>query len=83
MRCRKYAGFSATLPLTRMHFRAHAVRECHKGPLRGNIQRSGLCPLELENEPGLVSEITLIVVAGGEVINEARQKIIGFDRPDS
>ena len=38
--------------------------------------------LELENEPRLVAEIVLIVVPGGEVVNEARQKIIGFDRPD-
>jgi len=37
---------------------------------------------ELENEPRLVAEIVLIVVPGGEVVNEARQKIIGFDRPD-
>jgi hypothetical protein len=38
--------------------------------------------LELENEPRLVAEIVLIVVPAGEVVNEARQKIIGFDRPD-
>jgi len=29
--------------------------------------------LELENEAGLVSEIILIVVACGDVVNEARQ----------
>jgi hypothetical protein len=38
--------------------------------------------LELENEPRLVAEIVLIVVPGGKVVNETRQKIIGFDRPD-
>jgi len=38
--------------------------------------------LELENEPCLVAEIVLIVIPGGEVVNETRQKIIGFDRPD-
>lgn len=38
--------------------------------------------LELENEPRLVAEIVLIVVPGGEVVNETRQKIIEFDRPD-
>ena len=38
--------------------------------------------LELENEPCLVAEIVLIVVPGGEVVNETRQKIIGFDRPN-
>ena len=39
--------------------------------------------LELENEAGLVSEIILIVVACGDVVNEARQNIIGFYGPDS
>ena len=39
--------------------------------------------LELENEPGLVSKIVLIVVARGDVVNETRQKIIGFYGPDS
>jgi len=38
--------------------------------------------LELENEPRLVAEIVLIVVPAGEVVNETRQKIIGFNRPD-
>ena len=38
--------------------------------------------LELENEPRLVAEIVLIVVPSGEVVNETRQKIIDFDRPD-
>ena len=39
--------------------------------------------LELENEPGLVSEVVLIVVTCGDVVNEARQNIIGFDGPNS
>ena len=39
--------------------------------------------LELENEPGLVSKVALIVVAGGDVVNEAGKKIVGFYRPDS
>ena len=34
--------------------------------------------LKLENEPGLVSKAALVVVARGDVINEARQKIVGF-----
>ena len=34
--------------------------------------------LELENQPGLVSKVILIVVAGGDVVNEACKKIIGF-----
>lgn len=38
--------------------------------------------LELENEPRLVAEIVLIVVPGGDVVDETRQKIIGFDRSD-
>jgi hypothetical protein len=39
--------------------------------------------LELENEPGLVSKVVLVVVARGDVVNEMRQKIIGFYGPDS
>ena len=39
--------------------------------------------LELENEPGLISKIVLIVVPCGDVVNEAGQKIIGFYGPDS
>jgi hypothetical protein len=39
--------------------------------------------LELENEPGLVSKVVLVVVARGDVVNETRQKIIGFYGPDS
>jgi hypothetical protein len=39
--------------------------------------------LELENEPRLISEIILVVVARGDVVNEARQKIVGFYRPNS
>jgi hypothetical protein len=38
--------------------------------------------LELENEPGLVAEIVLIVVPGGEIVNETRQIIVDFDRPN-
>lgn len=38
--------------------------------------------LELENESRLVAEIVLIVVPGREIVNETRQIIIGFDRPD-
>jgi len=34
--------------------------------------------LELENKPGLVSKVVLIVVARGDVVNEACQKVIGF-----
>src|SRR5438034_8830934 len=39
--------------------------------------------LELENKPGLVSKVILIVVARGDVVNEACQKVIGFYGPDS
>src|SRR5437016_13924878 len=39
--------------------------------------------LELENKPGLVSKVVLIVVARGDVVNEACQKVIGFYGPDS
>jgi hypothetical protein len=38
--------------------------------------------LELEDEARLISEVTLMVIAGGEVTDEARQKIICFDRAD-
>ena len=38
--------------------------------------------LELENEPGLVSKVVLIVVIRRDVVNEARQKVIGFYGPD-
>ena len=31
--------------------------------------------LELENEPGLVSKVVLIVVIRRDVVNEARQKV--------
>jgi hypothetical protein len=46
------------------------------------LPRRSAPSLELENEPRLVAEIVLIVVPGGEVVNETRQKIIGFDRSD-
>jgi hypothetical protein len=39
--------------------------------------------LELENEAGLVSKVVLIVVPCGDVVNEARQNIVGFYGPDS
>jgi hypothetical protein len=39
--------------------------------------------LELENEPGLVPKVVLIVVARGDVVYETRQKLIGFYGPDS
>ena len=45
--------------------------------------RGSEASLELENEPGLVSKVVLVVVARGDVVNETRQKIIGFDGPDS
>ena len=39
--------------------------------------------LELEDEPGLISKVVLIVVPCGDVVNEAGKKIVGFYRPDS
>jgi len=45
--------------------------------------RGSEASLELENEPGLVSKVVLVVVARRDVVNETRQKIIGFYGPDS
>jgi hypothetical protein len=47
-----------------------------------NARPNAAHSLELENEPRLIAEIVLIVVPGGELVNETRKKIIGFDRPD-
>lgn len=39
--------------------------------------------LELKKKPRLIAKIILIIVAGGEVVNEASQKVIHLDWPDS
>src|SRR5215469_14997569 len=54
---------------------------CRQTPI--DFLRGLEASLELENEPGLVSKVVLIVVARGDVVNETRQKIIGFYGPDS
>ncbi len=73
---------STTLALAEPEHATVKVQFCCQSLLVRLMARPNVPSSELENEPGLEAEIVLVVVPCGEVVNETRQKIIGFDRPD-